>query len=220
MDDVLERFIEGLATIEVTPNVYNQYDYSCKENEIRRKNLLVYLKEMYKLKPRILLLGEAPGYRGCRITGVPFTSEFLLMNTMEGLNFFGKAAGYMLPKNKEKLMKEATATIIWDAMIKFDILALSWNSFPFHPHKPDNPVSNRAPLKRELEIGEKPLLQLIEIYNIEYIVAIGRKAETTLKKLNMPHLYVRHPAQGGKNEFVEGMGRIKAIFLQLTGGVV
>lgn len=205
----LKEFVEELATTEVTLNVYNQYSYVSIENEVRRNNLLLYLKQMYKLKPQIILIGEAPGYRGCRLTGVPFTSEHLLINNMPGLELFGKEAGYRLAVEKEKLLKEATATIIWEILLKYDVISLAWNAFPFHPHKQGNPESNRAPLKGELLIGEKPLIQMIEMFNIKKVVAVGRKAEETLNKLNVCCHKVRHPAQGGKNEFVEGIKALR-----------
>jgi uracil-DNA glycosylase len=204
----LKDFVEELAVIEVPKNAYNQYSYEAKENEIRRKNLLIYLEYMYKQKPKILLVGEAPGYRGCRLTGVPFTSEYLLMNNMNGMKVFGKEQGYKLTSNKDKLLKEATSTIIWETLIKYDIKSLSWNAFPFHPHKEANAESNRTPLIGELAIGEKPLLKIIEIFNIKKVVAVGGKAELSLGKLNINCIKVRHPAQGGKNEFVEGMRSI------------
>ncbi|MDF2547651.1 MAG: uracil-DNA glycosylase-like protein [Anaerosolibacter sp.] len=205
----LKNFVEELATTEVTPNVYNQYAYEFIENEVRRNNLLIYLKQMCKHKPKIILVGEAPGYRGCRLTGVPFTSEHLLINNMTGLDLFGKEVGYRLAVEKDKLLKEATATIIWETLLKYDIISLSWNAFPFHPHKKGEPQSNRAPLKGELLMGERPLLGMIEMYNIKQVVAVGGKAEQTLNKLNIPCHKVRHPAQGGKNEFVEGMKALK-----------
>lgn len=216
MENTLNKFVESLADMEVTPNVYNQYDYTSKENEIRINNLLIYLKRIYELNPKVLLVGEAPGYRGCRLTGVPFTSEYILMNNMDGMNLFGKEAGYRLVCEKDKLIKEATATIIWETLIKYDISALSWNSFPFHPHKPGISKSNRTPLKKEIALGEKPLLRIIEIFNIEHIVAIGRKSEGSLKNLNISAHCVRHPAQGGKNEFVKGVNMIKNELLNIS----
>lgn len=209
MEHVLMEFVESLANMDVTPHVYNQYDYSNKENEIRRNNLLIYLKKIYKLNPKILLVAEAPGHRGSRLTGVPFTSEYILMNNVEGTNFYGKEAGFKLACKKETLLKEATATIILETLIKYDILALAWNSFPFHPHKPGISQSNRTPLKKEIALGQEPLLKIIDIFNIEHVVAIGRKAEGSLKQLNIAADYVRHPAQGGKNEFVQGINNIK-----------
>lgn len=209
----LKDFVEELAITEVTPNVYNQYSYESEENAVRRSNLLIYLKHMYKLKPKVILVGEAPGYRGCRLTGVPFTSEYLLMNNIKGMNFFGKEVGYRLVSHKEKLLKEATATIIWETLLKYDITSLAWNAFPFHPHKAGSTQSNRTPLKGELIIGEKPLMQMIEMFNINKVVAVGSKAEQTLMKLNIASCKVRHPAQGGKNEFVEGIRRISEILI-------
>lgn len=210
MEDKLRDFIGDLATIEPLPNVHNQYDYSNEENAIRRENLFIYLKQMQILKPRIMLVAEAPGYRGSRLTGVPFTSEHLLMNNMNGTHIFGKEAGFRLAaSSNDKLLKEATATIIRETLVKHEILALAWNAFPYHPYKPGIENSNRTPLKNELIIGEQFLLKLIELYEIEHIVAVGRKAEQSLKKLNIPAHVVRHPAQGGKNEFVQGIIRIK-----------
>lgn len=212
MEKKLKDFVEELAAAEVTPDVCNQYSYKAGDNKARRDNLLTYLKQMHKLKPEIILVGEAPGYRGCRLTGVPFTSEHLLMNNIEGLNIFGEEMGYRLACKKEKLLKEATATIIWETLLKYDIRALAWNAFPFHPYKEGDEESNRAPLKKELIIGERPLGRIIEMFNIKKIVAVGRKAEESLGKLNISCRRVRHPAQGGKNEFVEAMGKVKEDF--------
>ena len=209
MENKMKHFVEELAKTQVTPNVYNQYSYQCKENEARRDNLLLYLKNMYKLKPSVMLIGEAPGYRGCRLTGVPFTSEHLIIHGMDGLKLFGEHAGYRLAARKDKLLKEATATIIWETMIKNDLIPLAWNAFPFHPHKDGDGQSNRTPLKSELIIGESSLLAMVDMFGIKRVVAVGNKADETLKKLHIPCYKVRHPAQGGKNDFVQGIMRIK-----------
>ncbi len=209
MIEKFNAFIEDLANTKVTPNVYNQYSYGSKENSVRRNNLFIYLKQMYELKPNIILLAEAPGYRGSRVTGVPFTSEHLLMNNMEGLELFGKKNGYRLPIENDKLLKEATATIIWDSLIKCNIMALGWNAFPFHPHKKSNEMSNRTPLKKELLMGQNHLLQILEIFEIRKIIAVGNKAEESLRLLGFNYQKVRHPAQGGKNQFMEGIKSIR-----------
>lgn len=206
MSNKFNDFIEYIAQIEVPPNVINQYNYTSSLNQIRRDNLLIYLNQMDKAQPRIMLIGEAPGYRGSRITGVPLTSEYILMKDTK---LFGKKVGYKLPELKDKLIKEATATIIRETLSSLNIVFLAWNSFPFHPHKPGDLTTNRTPLKREIEMGKKPLLELIKLFDIQHVIAVGRKAEGSLKSLNIPAHYVRHPAQGGKNEFVKGMKRIK-----------
>ena len=211
-----KEFVEELATTEVTQNVYNQYSYENPENSIRRDNLLIYLEQMSKLKPKMILVGEAPGYRGCRLTGVPFTSDYLLMKNIKGLDLFGEDKGYKLATKGDRLFKEATATIIWDTLVKYEFMILSWNAFPFHPYKQGNLESNRTPLKKELLIGEKPLLKMIEMFNIEKVIAVGNKAEESLNKLGFNCNKVRHPAQGGKNDFVEGIRLLKEIHHQVT----
>ncbi|HZJ57287.1 MAG TPA: hypothetical protein VFD89_03495 [Clostridia bacterium] len=70
-------------------------------------------------------------------------------------------------------------------------------------------MTNRTPLKKELLIGEAPLLRIIEIFDIKKIVAVGNKADESLTRLGIDHEKVRHPAQGGKNEFVRGIRAIK-----------
>lgn len=209
MRSQFEIFIDQLATTEVPPLVYNQYSYKDEENAVRRNNLLLYLNHMEELKPQILLVAEAPGYRGSRLTGVPFTSEHLLMNNMPGLDLFGQEKGYQLVSENEKLLKEATATIIWNTLLEEELFAIGWNAFPFHPYKKEYIKSNRTPLQKELLIGEKPLLQMIEMFSIKKVVAVGNKAEQSLKKLEIECQKVRHPAQGGKNEFVRGIKRLK-----------
>ncbi len=213
MNREFKLFVDQLAAEETSSRAFNQYSYVCQENEARRNNLLVYLNKMYEIKPRLLLVGEAPGYRGCRLTGVPFTSEHLLMNNMKGLTLFGKEQGYRLASPDGKLLKEATATIIWETLLDNELMALGWNSFPFHPHKEGNPTSNRAPLQGELELGERYLQRVVELFDIKNIVAVGNKAAETLQKLHINCHKVRHPAQGGKNEFVQGIKNIKETLL-------
>ena len=208
MTQPFHKFIQKLSTTSVPPNVYNQYSNQYPESKVRQENLLLYLKQMSVLTPKLMLVGEAPGYRGSRLTGVPFTSEYLLQHNMPGLTLFGEEKGYHLPVQKAKLLKEATATIIWSTLIELDLMVLSWNAFPFHPHKISNATSNRPPLKKELELGEPFLLELIRLFEIETVIAMGNKAYESLNRLGIDCQKVRHPAQGGKNQFVSGMTEI------------
>jgi hypothetical protein len=40
------------------------------------------------------------------------------------------------------------------------------------------------------------------------VVAVGRKAERSLKLMGVPAAYVRHPARGGAKEFIKGLERL------------
>lgn len=68
-----------------------------------------------------------------------------------------------------------------------------------------NEQSNRKPNKDELKIGQAFLNELIQIFDIEMVVAVGNTAEVALKNMEITYQKVRHPAHGGKTMFVNGM---------------
>lgn len=90
MENKLDYFVTELFTTAVPLNVYNQYSDEHPESSIKRVNLLLYLQQMDKVKPKIMLVGEAPGYRGSCLTRVSFTSEHLLIHNMKGSTLFAK----------------------------------------------------------------------------------------------------------------------------------
>lgn len=123
----------------------------------------------------ILLVGEAPGYRGARISGIPFTSERQLTGR-------GPA--------------EATATIVHAALADFGLAdeVLLWNVVPTHP---GTASTNRRPTADEVRVGRTFALELAEGRRV---VAVGRLAEAALRAP-----YVRHPSRGGVAGFREGL---------------
>jgi Uracil DNA glycosylase superfamily len=125
----------------------------------------------------VILVGEAAGYRGARISGLPFTSERQLTGT-------GPA--------------EATATIVHRVLAELDLEAevLLWNVVPTHP---GTAASNRRPTRVEVEVS-LPFLR--ELTAGRRSIAVGRLAE---KVLQAP--YVRHPAHGGARPFRHALTR-------------
>ncbi len=201
-------FIEALARVKSPGNFFNQYSYEVSVNCIRRNNLLLYLQQMANLKPQILLVGEAPGYRGCRLTGVPFTSEYILVTGLEQVGLFGESRGYRKTDELAKMCREASASMVWETLGKTLQVPLIWNAFPFHPFQAKNEQSNRKPTAVELSIGQDFLQQLIGLFDIEIVVAVGNTAEVTLNRMGISCQKVRHPSHGGKNEFVAGIANL------------
>src|SRR5712691_9192327 len=67
-----DRLLSALATAQVSDRACNQYSRTVgdlRANLIRRRNLRIYLESF--VAPDILLIGEAPSYRGGRLTGIP-----------------------------------------------------------------------------------------------------------------------------------------------------
>lgn len=145
-----------------------------------------------------MLIGEAPGYRGCAQTGIPFSSPHLLQTHP----FFKEMTP---PGAADDTQKEPTASIVWQIFDRLDINPLCWNAFPFHPHREGVCRSNRRPTAAELDLGRPFLNQLITLCRPTAIAAVGRAAEIQLKRLNIPHIYIRHPSHGGKKAFAAAL---------------
>jgi uracil-DNA glycosylase len=197
-----DRFINALARAKVSDRACNQYT-----NAIRRENLRLYLEEIGE--PRMLLVGEAPSHRGGRLTGIAFTSEQIMLSGVDD-RFLGENRGYRKATPGPKRSTEASATMVWATIKPIDPLPLLWNAFPFHPFVSANPFSNRIPTAGELLLGARFLETLMRLFPIEIVVAIGNFAERSLTRLGIAHTKVRHPSQGGKRKFVEGLARLAA----------
>lgn len=201
----IATFIQRLAQTETPPAVHNQYAGESRAARIRRANLGRYLEQMAARRPRLLLVGEAAGHRGCRLTGVPFTSEAILLRGVPTHNLFGRDNGYAQTGERQGVTGEQTATIVWELLAGLRPLPLLWNALPFHPFRPDRPWSNRTPRVGELALGRPFLPFLLDQFPVETVVAAGNKAAFALSRWDVPAHKIRHPSHGGKAEFTEGL---------------
>lgn len=169
-----EDFVARLAATRIgeTFNFYREGDRA----PLRRQRLAAYLEA--RLHARILLVGEAAGYRGARVSGIAFTSERQLSG--------GDPA-------------EATATIVHRVLAELGLEddVLLWNLVPTHPHRPNEPASNRRPIRAEIEAG-RPFLR--ELARDRVVVPVGRLAHA-----EFGGAYVRHPSHGGSGAFRAGL---------------
>jgi uracil-DNA glycosylase len=165
---VTMSFVERLAAARIG-ETFNQYAGS----SLRRRRLGAYLAA--RSDAHLLLVAEAPGYRGTRVSGIPLTSERQLTGA-------GPA--------------EATATIVHAVLAELGIASdvLLWNVVPTHP---GTACSNRAPTRQEIE-ASAPFLA--ELSQGRRVIGVGRVAHGCL---GGP--YVRHPAHGGAAAFRAGL---------------
>jgi uracil-DNA glycosylase len=168
---IADVVVGGLVEADIgqTFNFYREGEGA----HLRRARLRAYLHRLAAAP--ILLVGEAPGYRGARVSGIPFTSERQLSGT-------GPA--------------EATATIVHRVLAELGIeeRVLLWNVVPTHP---GTEGSNRRPTRAEVE-GGLPFVELLA--RGRRVIAVGRLAEAAL---GAP--YVRHPSHGGAESFRFGL---------------
>jgi hypothetical protein len=208
-----DRFINDLARVEVSERACNQYSSTqgdVRANAIRRRNLRLYLEQLDAIGARIMMIGEAPSYRGGRLTGIAFVSETVMLRGVDTRSGFvlGESHDYRKATEGEKLSTEASATMVWGTIREIDPLPLLWNAFPFHPFDAGNAFTNRMPSAAELAIGATFIARLVKLFGFERIVAVGNHADASLTKLGIAHDKVRHPSMAGKPEFVAGMARI------------
>jgi uracil-DNA glycosylase len=160
--------VDSLAAASIG-TTFNQY----RDSELRRERLAAYLQA--RRDAALLLVGEAPGYRGTRVSGLPFTSERQLLGS-------GPA--------------EATATIVQRVLGELGLTehVLLWNVVPTHP---GSATTNRRPTASEIAAG-LPFVAALAVGR--RIVPVGRVAE---RALGIPG--VRHPSHGGGKKFRAGL---------------
>ena len=211
-----DSFLSELASIEVSERACNQWSRTIGDlrgNAIRRRNLRLYLSELDAIGPRMLLIGEAVSYRGGRLSGIAFVSESVMLAGVETRSgrVLGADHGYRKATAGPRLSTEASATMVWETIRDITPLPMLWNAFPFHPFHAGDPDTNRAPTREELAIGERFIARLLRLFAFERVVAIGNHASASLARMNVSHDKVRHPSQGGKNLFVDGMARLSQL---------
>jgi len=164
------ELVEQLAATRIG-DTYNQY----AESQRLRERLLSYLQA--HADAVVVLVGEAAGYRGARVSGIPFTSERQLTGS-------GPA--------------EATASIVHRVLARLGVEdeVLLWNVVPTHP---GSESSNRRPTRAEVE-ASAPFLD--ELIRGRVAIAVGRLAAAALEAP-----YVHHPSYGGAAAFEEGLRR-------------
>jgi uracil-DNA glycosylase len=140
-----EKFVARVAAAQIG-TTFNFYR-SGAGAERRRERLHSYLEQ--HVATTLLLVGEAPGFRGARVSGIPFTSERQLTGA-------GPA--------------EASATIVRETLEELELEALCWNVVPTHP---GTETSNRRPTSAEVAAGAAFLAALTEGRTV---LAVGRLA--------------------------------------------
>lgn len=188
------------------PGLFNPWRERCEDDtegngpEARLQRLAYHLS----CTPSYILLGEAIGYQGARVSGVAFTSERLILeNAIPRL----LKVDYRLT-HRRLPFSEPSATIVWKNLRKFGIAekTVLWNAVQMHPHRKGEPLSNRTPTLDELMLGRSAIELLNRTFPNARFIAVGKKSQAQLAAmgfLNCPA--IRHPANGGANEFAQGL---------------
>jgi hypothetical protein len=222
--DSVENFIRLLKG-SPSGAVFNPWWQVDEKNDIvrsgpmtRRNHLHAYLhKRLGHVK--LAVIGEALGYRGGHFSGIPMTSERILLGKKENIGIkpehvFSsfKARRTSKPEQSPHGFSEPTATIVWSSLLRLGLKPeefVLWNAFPWHSFNPRRGLlSNRMPNKSERSAGLSVLNAFLDLFPREEIIALGNIAASQLQELNIDSHRVRHPASGGARLFRKGIGTV------------
>ncbi|MFN2581801.1 MAG: uracil-DNA glycosylase [Candidatus Dormibacteria bacterium] len=204
----LERFVDSIAGADIG-DTFNQYresdgdDCGLEAPAIRRRNVVAYLAA--RRDARVLLVGEAAGWRGARYSGLSLYCE----------RQFGDEEAALRRSSRHPLgWSEPSATIVQRAIAPWRRDVALWNLVPTHPRRDGVVHSNRAPTRTETRAGERWLHELIALLNPRHIAAVGNHAARALGS-DVPAL--RHPSHGGAVPFTTGVRALLHDWLEETG---
>ena len=204
-------FVDQLASLTFD-NVFNPYVDACPDHDradspaIRRNNLSVVIEAALANGVESIWFGRDLGYRGGRRTGLALTDEVhlhALRVTFQDVRI--QQATATAP------VAERTAQEIWKMVRQLPQPPFLWNVFPFHPHDPGDPLSNRCHTAREARLCEHILITLLDWFKPRRVVALGKDAQRALNRLGWANTYVRHPSYGGQAEFTAGIRALYAL---------
>lgn len=197
----IKKLVETLSNQPAMDNVANPY--------VKKRyadNLQGYMELLLSYPySGHLLVGEAPGYKGCTQCGIPFTSQRVIN---ERKHPFIQELRKVVAVNENQT--EITATKVWNQLEGKVSIPAFWNTFPFHPQKKDDPTKNRAPTPEETAIGMKYLDLVVDIFNPHTIVAVGGVAASLLHS-RYPKVQFRnfsHPSMRGYPNFLLGFSQL------------
>lgn len=217
-----------------------QNDIGPSATAVRRKQLRGYLQERLA-NATLVIVGEALGYRGGHFSGIPMTSERILLgkkpdivaalsehrNVRYRADRGGKRPPLQIlagikPRRTSKPsicpngFSEPTATIVWGTLLRLGLKAdqfVLWNAFPWHSFDPRRgKLSNRMPTKSERAVGLPVLNAFLELFPCEQVVALGKIAAAELEQLGVNAHCIRHPASGGAKLFRQQIAQIAGRF--------
>jgi hypothetical protein len=208
------EFVEALAEVRL-PHVFNPYADRCEIHDLRdapdlrRRNLTNYLTRATDLGASEVWVARDLGYRGGRRTGIALTDEVRLTSAER---LFGSTT--FVRATKGPIVAERTAAIVWRALATVARPVVLWNVFPFHPHDPGDPLSNRCHTKAERETTLHLFRALLDLVRPREVIAIGRDAAAALGAVAPPASIIRHPSYGGQNEFIAGVERHYGVIIE------
>ena len=219
--------LSALRAFPTLPDVFNPWaDHDSHWDvpgaaDTRAQQLASYLDARIG-RARLVLCAEAAGCYGCKFSGIAMTDERVLSGNKTSAPFkegdisplpWRRTSNVSngAPKNG---VNEMTSTILYEFLYTHGISpydVVTWNAFPFHPHKSGNTFSNRTPRTEEIEAAHHLHDVFFNLFSDCQVIAVGNHAKNMLSELGFEVPAVRHPANGGAGLFGTQLGGVLGV---------
>lgn len=218
MSSPIDAFIQRLRK-SPAGNVFNPWwnydplnDASQQSPRMRRENLRAYLEARIG-RAALLLVAEAVGFRGAKFSGIAMTCERQLLRNGTAPHPRTSSPNVPLSRtDQQQGVIEPTAMIVERTLAAASIdpaEVVLWNTFPWHPHKPGQPLTNRTPTPAEVAAGSDVLRAMLDLMPGARLIAVGKIAQREIHETQLITCpCVRHPANGGATEFARGLAAL------------
>ena len=204
------NFVEKLRKLRWLDNRFNPYSSRCPDYDLddapqRRSRILESLLTVALNRDvESVWIGQALGRRGGRRTGLALTDDVHFDEHLDrwGLSWERPTRGPMV--------KEQSATAVWEILSQIEVPVFLWNVFPLHPHEPYNPCRNRALKAAERKCGEEFLAELVFSLRPRRLIALGNDAFKSAHRIYPCNrvFMAHHPSPaspGGRTKFLRCM---------------
>ena len=207
-----QPFVESLSKIEIPDNsagtLLNPYFEPVDvdiDNDMPARRRLYLENHIARCEPTLILVTDTLTYYGSRQTGVPLTSEWLVINnriprvplTPKNLPPGGRLT------NTDQPFNEPGASAIWQSLTLNNLAdrTICWPVLPLQPYRADT-GHNRMPTKEEMELGLRWLDMLIQFSGQAEVITIGSRVRDLFSKHKMPYrCALKQPSRGGITEY-------------------
>ena len=197
-----ETFVSELQETRF-PNTFNPYADHCQAFDkpdapkLRSRILREILVAACDVELDAIWVGRDLGHRGGRRTGLALTDDLQFSDHLKRWGIEAERPTH------GGLVRERTASIVWDMLHKIERHIFLWNVFPLHPHPKNTTFGNRAHNAAERKVGCLMLVSILTMLRPRRVVAVGNDAAWVLNSLVVgPELLrVRHPSYGGEAKF-------------------
>ena len=201
-----QHYVDAIA-IPMLPRVHNPWSQVCMWDDLlsgpeeRKERLRSHLD----CDPALIIVGNSARYNESRYTGIPFTSEKMILDGL--IPRVQLCEGTSRLSKKPAPFEDKTSEIVWGSLYDHGVAntTVLFSAVPWHPEGEKPCGSDRIPTYREVQLGRIYLQTLVNMYPNAHVASIGGIAEASLEDLGIAHQKLRDPHRYGFQDLKDSL---------------